>query len=496
MPTKPQTYTTRRLESLLTDLESDLAERKASWRGDAPDKGRQAVCAFANDLPGHGKPGVLFVGVTDDGRPGGLPITDRLLQTLSDIKTDGNILPPPSISVQKRRLKGKDVAVVLVEPADTPPVRYRGRIWVRVGPRRAVATAQDERILNEKRRHNDTGFETRPIAGADSGELNRLLFLERFLPNAFDIQVIANDGRTYEEQLAACSMVQSAENPVPTALGLIVIGKRPRHFIAGAFVQFLRFEGIRMSDPIVDEERIEGDLDQVVRRVDEKLVAHNRVSVDIVSQRLEQRRYLYPLPALQQLVRNAIMHRTYEHTNAPVHVYWFNDRIEIRSPGGPYGAVTAANFGMPGIVDYRNPRIADAMKVLGHVQRFGVGIQTAQEAMRNNGNPPVRFEVNQSFVVCLALPAPPAASPAHAPEGAKSALSRHQVEVLRNCRKSNELTKLMAVVGRADRTKFRNQVLNPLIRAGLVEMTIPDKPTSSKQRYKITEKVQKRLEDG
>ena len=84
-------YSDEDLERLLQDIESDLVERKEVWSGDARDTGRQAVCAFANDLPDHQKPGVLFVGAKDDGTPSDLPITDQLLKTLSDIKTDGNI---------------------------------------------------------------------------------------------------------------------------------------------------------------------------------------------------------------------------------------------------------------------------------------------------------------------------------------------------------------------------------------------------------------------
>ena len=146
-------YTDTQLEALLDDIESDLAERKESWKGDAPEKGRQAVCAFGNNLPGHGKAGVLFVGARDDGTPSGLQVTDALLLTLADLKTDGQTLPPPTLFVEKRRLKGAEMAVVTVSPADAPPMRYKGRIWVRIGPRRGLASAQDERILNERRRH-------------------------------------------------------------------------------------------------------------------------------------------------------------------------------------------------------------------------------------------------------------------------------------------------------------------------------------------------------
>jgi hypothetical protein len=104
----------------------------------------------------------LFVGVKDDGTPSELDISDRLLQTLADIKTDGKIVPPPTITVEKRRLLGAPAAAVTVWPADAPPVRYDGRIWIRIGSRRAIATPQDERVLSEKRRANDQPFDLIP----------------------------------------------------------------------------------------------------------------------------------------------------------------------------------------------------------------------------------------------------------------------------------------------------------------------------------------------
>jgi ATP-dependent DNA helicase RecG len=80
---------------MLTDLESDGVERKESFKGNAPQTVREAVCAFANDLAGHGKPGVVFIGAKDDGAPAvTFEVTDELLRQLADIKTDGNIAPP------------------------------------------------------------------------------------------------------------------------------------------------------------------------------------------------------------------------------------------------------------------------------------------------------------------------------------------------------------------------------------------------------------------
>ena len=106
----------------------------------------------------------------------------------------------------------------------------------------------------------------------------------------------------------------------------------------------------------------------------------------------------YPLVALQQLVRNAILHRSYENTNAPVRLYWFNDRVEIHNPGGPYGQVTKANFSSSGAYDYRNPNLAAVMKEMGYVQRFGLGIITARKEMEKNGNPPPEFQVEDAYV--------------------------------------------------------------------------------------------------
>ena len=93
------------------------------------------------------------------------------------------------------------------------------------------------------------------------------------------------------------------------------------------------------------------------------------------------------------------MHRTYEHTNSPIRVYWFTDRVEIHNPGGPFGIVTEADFGKPGLTDYRNPNLAEAIKNLGFAQRFGVGIATARRLLAENGNPPLEFETSPGYLL-------------------------------------------------------------------------------------------------
>ena len=393
-----RSYGEKELAELITSHESDLIEFKESLKGDAPAKIREAVCAFSNDLPNHKLPGVIFVGIDDSGSPTGLPITDDLLRTLADIKTDGNILPPPAITVTKHHLLGAEIAVLTVLPSDSPPVRYKGRIWVRVGPRRATATSQDERILSEKRRFGDRPFDARPVPSASLEDLSREVFEGEYLPSAFAPDVLEANDRSLEQRLSATKMIVTAEEPTPTVLGVLVLSQRTRDYIPGAYVQFLRIRGESLSDPIIDEAAIDGTAVGLLRRLEEKIEAHVQVSIDLTSASREVRQADYPKAALQQFVRNAVMHRSYERTNAPIRVSWYDDRIEITSPGGPYGSVSKDNFGQPGVTDYRNPNLAEALRVLGFVQRFGVGIATAQRLLRANGNPPAVFTVEPTLV--------------------------------------------------------------------------------------------------
>ena len=386
------------LEGMMARGEGFRVEYKESLDGDAPTRIREAVCAFANDLPRSGQVGVVFVGVGNDGEPRRVDVSDRTLVQLTSIKTDGNIVPPPSILVEKRNLKGADVAVVTVLPSDSPPVRYKGAIHVRSGPRRGIATEQDESILNEKRRAHVIPFDIQPVPGAGVSDLSVRRFEEEYLPRAFSADTLEANERSTDQRLAAAKMIASAKEPTATVLGLLALGKQPREFISNSYIQFLRIDGVRWSDTIVDDEAMDGTVPEMLQRVDEKMKAHIRTGVDITGADRERREPTYPLAALQQITRNAVMHRTYEATNAPVRVTWFDDRIEVHNPGGAFGEVTREKFGHPGLTDYRNPNLAEAMKVLGYVQRFGVGIDIAKRELEENGNPEPEFTVEDTFV--------------------------------------------------------------------------------------------------
>ena len=119
---------------------------------------------------------------------------------------------------------------------------------------------------------------------------------------------------------AASAREKSIRHEHPSTLHLLVLGNSPRDSLQNAWVQFLRIDGVELSDDIIDVEEIDGSLASMLRRMDEKLRAHIRTRVDLKTADTESRTASYPLSALREIVRNALMHWVYEGTNAPVRV--------------------------------------------------------------------------------------------------------------------------------------------------------------------------------
>lgn len=296
------------LAVLMREIESDRVERKSTLAD--RDKVCQAICAFANDLPNHRQPGVMFI--------------------------------------------------------------------------------------------KDVPFDIRPVAAASIAELDLDYFRREYLPIALPFEVLSQNQRTVEQQLSALRFAGDADGRlVPTTLGLLVLSPDCLDVMPGAYVQFLRVDGADLTAPIKNEKRIDGRVADIVRITDEVLSANIEVATDVLSGLAESRKPDYPIAALRQLVLNAIMHRNYESTAAPVRIYWFADRVEINSPGGPYGQVNQSNFGKPGVTDYRNPNIAEVLHNLGWAQKFGVGIQIAKAELARNGNPDLEHQLSAEYISAI-----------------------------------------------------------------------------------------------
>ena len=383
---------TEKLTALLHDLESDRVERTVATND--TDKFSKAVCAFANDMPRHRGPGYLLVGIDDRERPAGLKVSDGLLQNLAALRSDGNILPLPAITVSKHTLPaGNEVAVVEVLPSDLPPVRYKGQVWIRVGPRRAIASEQEERVLTERRVAGTVSFDASALPPAKVDDLSLAVF-SGYRETVVAAEVISENHRTMKEQLASLRCYD-LDRDCATVAGVLLFGRRPRHFLPGAYTQYLRLGSTTLTEVPVDQAEVAGDLLTVLRELDVRIRSNLHTALVRDPGGPERTVSDYPEVAVRELLFNAVLHRDYAQS-APIRFYWYADRVEILSPGGLYGGVTPETLTRRS--GYRNPVIAEAMKGLGYVNRFGYGIQRAQAALAQNGNPPAEFDIDDAMV--------------------------------------------------------------------------------------------------
>lgn len=381
-------------ESYRCEFKSDL-----SSKGDGKEKICRTICAFANDLNGTEETGVIALGVNDDGSLSGLSIDDALEQKISSIRGDGKIIPFPSFVTVRRIYQDVPILCIEVRPSISTPVKYDQRIWVRPGNTTQQANAEDERRLNEKRRNKDQPDDAQVLEGFHLKDLNLDYFQTQYLAQAFAPDVLEANGRSIEERLASTKMAGHGRDDTlyPTVLGMLCLGLSPADAVPGAYVQFVRFAGEDEASAVVDQQEIHGNIADVIQSTEAKFNAHNQVPINFTSHDREQRFAQYPKVAFQQLFRNAVMHRSYFGSNAPIHVYWFKDRIRITNPGGPFG-MGLEEFGQPYAVGYRNPNLAGALKDLGFVQRFGAGIGLARTELQNNGNPPLELDPSANYV--------------------------------------------------------------------------------------------------
>ena len=161
-------------------------------------------------------------------------------------------------------------------------------------------------------------------------------------------------------------------------------------------MQYLKLPNTDLTDVPEDQAEISGDLHSVLRELEGRIKLLIQTSMVAISSMEEKRHPDYPEWALRELLMNAVMHRNYN-SNTPIRLYAFSDHIEIHSPGGLYGEATPENF--PERSSYRNPVIAEAMKSLGFVNRFGYGVQRAQALLLQNGNAKAEFTFDSHTVL-------------------------------------------------------------------------------------------------
>lgn len=270
---------------------------------------------------------------------------------------------------------------------------------------------------------------------------------------------------------------------------MLLFGKTPQRYLPTSEVKCLHFHGTEVRKPIPSYQVYKGTVfelaDQTVDFVMSKIARTVGTRAAGPAAPVE---YELPREAVAEAIVNAIAHRDYA-SNASVQVMLFADRLEIWNPGQLPAPLTIEKLSRPHASIPHNPLIAEPLFLARYIEKAGTGTLDMIALCKDAGLPPPQFRQDGGlFIQTLWRPAAKVVQPAEEITGTKWAPSGHQVAILEKCREDTAITDLMAIAGRTDRTKFRHQVLNPLLEEGLIEMTIPDKPRSSQQKYRLTAK--------
>ena len=437
-----------------------------------------------------------MIGVNDDGSLSGLKVTDDLLKFFAGLRTDGNILPIPALTVDHVSFDDGDVIVVKVLPSAEPPVRYKGRCYVRIGPRKDIASRAEENILSEKRRSSIKSFDMMACSEASLEDLELSAIKNLYLPKAIAEDILADDDRSLKEQMASLRLYDR-EKDCPTNAAVLLFGKNTKYFFPGAYIQHVLFDGLDNAAEILNQNEFSGSLVSMLPRLDAFVeTAVVQKSLSPVSLLQEVIKVNYPQWAIRELLMNAVMHMDYQ-SNTPTKFYQYSNRLEIVNPGGLYGNARPENF--PDVNDYRNPVIAEALKVLGYVNKFNRGIARVQKELAENGNGRANFTVDKITVFAVNV----TNAKDHNVSEEQEAISDinnlivpyKSLNALMLCKDRPRTKKeILLGVGVTNQTVNVRNIINPLIFAGCLAIADEDQGKTRNVRYVVTDRGREYLD--
>ena len=470
-------------ERLLAKGESETLELKRSTA--QLNAAGKTLCAFLN-----GKGGKVVIGVGDDGKILGQAVSDKTRREIAAMLD--RFEPPAPVEVEVVDLPGGDKKLIVlgVQPQEeTRPFVFDGRPYQRVQSTTSVMPQKRyDRMLLE-RAHARHRWENQPAVDVTLGDLD---YEEILRTREAAIQQRRISAGTSTDVGDILDRLGLRRDGVITQAAQILYGTRFLPDYPQGMIKLGRFRGTKITGDILDNRQEHLHAFAMVREamawLDRTLplAAHFPPGEIFREDRLP-----VPPEALREVLLNAVMHRDYSRPSSYVAVAVFDDRIEVRSMGALPSGVTAESLSGEHRSVLRNPLIAEAFHRTGAVEVWGRGTNRVIEACERYGLEPPTFEEKDGFVVVTFRAqigsTPQVEGPSRDQVGTKSGLSRHQVQVLEEALEPRAIGDLMELCGRSNRTKFRDQVIRPLLDAGLLEMTIPDKPRSSQQRYRTTE---------
>jgi ATP-dependent DNA helicase RecG len=438
------------------------------------------LAAFANSGGGQ-----LFVGVNDNGTIAGLSAEDvhRLNQLVSNAASN-NVRPPlHPVTDNVQTDQGLVMVVMVPDGISKPYVDNQGRIWVKNGSDKRHVTAREEL----QRLFQQSGLvyaDVVPVSGATAADIDEKAF-ETYFNRRYG-QTSEYSGQPLPQLLQNLGLANATELNLA---GLLLFGKQPQRFRPAFEVKAVAFPGTELHDTrYLDSEDIGGTLLEQYQRsfafIKRNLRHVQRGRGFNTLGELE-----IPEQAIEELLVNALIHRDY-FTSASIRLMVFADRVEIISPGHLPDALSTDAI-RRGTSNRRNPTLTEhAVHILPY-RGLGTGIPRALHDWPTTEL--VDDPAGNQFKAVLRRPAPtagtagatPEVTPEVAPEVTPGVTGevRRLLSVMDGEMKRSEIQQALEL---KDEKHFREAYLKPALLAGLIEMTVPDKPNSRLQRYRLT----------
>ena len=451
------------LDILLREGEGFMLEYKESFSPSlAPD-----LTAFANSSGGK-----ILLGVSDDGKVVGVRDSNQLRAQIQDIAR--NFDPPIKILVET---VGK-VMVITIRESENKPVQCREGFFWRQGA--STQKLSRDEIRDFFRSEGAIRFD---LAICPKFRYPEDFDREKF--NAWISQSRITPRRKIDDVLVNIEVAErSGKHLVFRNAGVLFFAKDVRHFFPQAYITCLLAKGIDKVD-ILDRKDFAGGLVSDIEESLRFIERNTRIGYRIEKLRREDVPE-YPMRALREAITNAVMHRDYFEVGANVFVEIYADRVEISNPGGLPKGLTREELGTRSV--RRNPLIADLLHRIALIEKAGTGIRRMIEDAKKHKCPEPKFKVDGFFTttfwpnVEIARKITQQVTPQVTLQATPQVIA-----VLESARTARTRGELQKAVGLKDREHFRKAYLEPLLSAGLLEMMIPDKPRSSKQRYRTTD---------
>ena len=492
----------------------DLPEsRRLEFKEAFPKGGQvaQTAVAFAN-----GAGGKIVFGVKDSPRQIiGLP-DDQLFKTEERITNCIFDLCAPRIvpEIYIQSVEEKSLLVVEIYPGAQKPygIKRPGRpneVYIRVGASNRKASPETIEALERQRRK--VSFDALTVYGCPVKDVD----LSRF-KKAFKTQTGRTISKTQLFNMGLFQTEQGRQCPANAAL-LLSDSSARKQFFPYAKIECARFKGTDKR-VFLDQLTIENPIHDSV----EPCMAFIKKNIALgatIEEIYRKDRWEYPLEAIREALINAIIHRDYAILGSDIKVAIYDDMLEITSPGPLPDALSVEDLGT-GRSEIRNRVLAPIFKDLKLIEAWGSGIQKIRKELdrypeiglilQEAGS---AFQVqfvkkdlgktksgqSQGSVEVESVSARDQVGAKKGPSrdqvGTKLLWTSEQLTMLNNCKKPHSIAELMKITGRSNRTKFRKSIINPLLSAGLLEMTEPDSPKSPTQKYRITKKGREAIRD-